>query len=262
MKMKIAIIGACGRMGKMVAEVAKKEGIEIAGACEIEGHNDIGKDYGEIVFKEKIGVILTSDFEKAMKNAEIGIEFTNPSATIQHIIKMREIKKPYLTGTTGIKEEEFIEFEKTGRIIPLYWSSNMSLGINVLFYIVKIISRFLSDWDFEIIEFHHKGKKDAPSGTALSFANIIEEGSNRKLKRVFGREGFSLREKDEIGIFGIRMGDIVGEHRIFFGKEGERIEISHICYSREIFARGALRIARWLLNKKCGFYKGIDFLEI
>ncbi|MEO0241391.1 MAG: 4-hydroxy-tetrahydrodipicolinate reductase [candidate division WOR-3 bacterium] len=260
--MKIAIIGACGRMGKMIAEVARKENIEIAGACEVKGHDLIGKDYGEIVFKEKIGIILTDDFEKAMENADIGIEFTNPSSTIEHIIKMREIKKPYLTGTTGIKDEDFVEFEKTGKIIPLYWSSNMSFGINVLFYITEIISKFLRDYDFEIVEFHHKGKKDAPSGTALSFADIIEKGSQRKLKRVFGREGFSLREKDEIGIFGIRMGDIVGEHRIFFGKEGERIEISHICYSREIFASGALRIAKWLLNKKPGFYKGTDFLEI
>ncbi len=260
--MKIAIIGACGRMGRMVAEVARKEDIEIIGACEARGHSLIGKDYGELIFKEKTGIILTSDFEKAMENADIGIEFTNPSATIEHIIKLREIKKPYLTGTTGIKEEDFIEFEKTGKIIPLYWSSNMSLGINVLFYITGIISKFLNDWDFEIVEFHHKGKKDAPSGTALSFANIIEKNSGRKLKRVFGREGFSLSEKDEIGIFGIRMGDIVGEHRVFFGKEGERIEISHISYSREIFARGALKIAGWLLNKNPGFYKGTDFLEI
>lgn len=260
--MKIAIIGACGRMGKMVAEVARKENIEIVGACEVKGHKDIGKDYGEIVFKEKINIILTDDFEKSMENADIGIEFTNPSATLEHIVKIREIKKPYLTGTTGLKKEDFSEFEKTGKIIPLYWSSNMSLGINVLFYITNIISKFLNDWDFEIVEFHHKGKRDAPSGTALSFADIIEKGSGRKLKRIFGREGFCLRENDEIGIFGIRMGDIVGEHRIFFGKEGERIEISHICYSREIFARGALKIARWLLNKKPGFYKGTDFLEI
>jgi len=258
--MKIAIIGACGRMGKMIGEVARKENVEIVGACEVEGHKDIGKDYGEILFKEKIGVKITSSFEEAMENADVGLEFTNPSATIEHLKKLKEIKKPYVVGTTGFKKEEIDEFEKVGEIIPIYLTSNASFGINVLFYIVSLLSKFLKDWDFEIVEFHHKGKKDSPSGTAITFANIIEENSGRKLKRVFGREGFSLREKDEIGIFGIRMGDIVGEHRIFFGKEGERIEITHICYSREIFASGALKIARWLLNKKPGFYKGTDFL--
>ncbi len=261
--MKISIIGALGRMGKMIAEVAKKEDIEITGACESKGHKNAGIDYGKILWREEIGVIITDDFEEAMENADIGIEFTNPSATLEHLKKMREIKKPYLTGTTGFKEKDFKELEETGKIIPLYWAPNMSYGIGVLSYITALMAKYLGDWDFEIMEIHHTGKKDAPSGTALHLADIIEKNSTRKLKKTFGREGISPRERDEIGVFGLRMGDIKGEHRVFFATEGERVEIAHISYTREIFAKGAIKAAKWLLKKKKpGFYSVNDLLEL
>jgi|Deesub1362A_J573_1020465.scaffolds.fasta_scaffold00163_54 4-hydroxy-tetrahydrodipicolinate reductase len=261
--MKIAIIGALGRMGKMIAEVARKENIEIKGACELEGHKDAGKDYGKILWREEIGVIITDDFEKAMEAADIGIEFTNPSATIEHLKKIRKIKKPYLTGTTGFKEEDFKEFEETGKVIPLYWAPNMSFGTGVLSHIVGLMAKYFNDWDFEIMEIHHTGKKDAPSGTAIQLANIIEKNSGRSLKRTFGREGLSPREKDEMGIFGLRMGDVKGEHRIFFATEGERVEVAHISYTREIFAKGAIKAARWLLKKQePGFYSVNDLLGL
>lgn len=261
--MKIAIIGALGRMGRMIAQVAREEGVEIRGACEVKGHRELGKDYGEILWREKIGVPLTDDFELAMRDADIGIEFTNPPATLEHIIEMRKIKKPYLTGTTGFKIEDFREFEETGKVIPLYWSPNMSYGVCVLSYIVGLMAKYLSDWDFEIMEIHHTGKKDAPSGTAKIFANVIEMHSGRSLKRVYGREGFSPRERDEIGIFGLRMGDVIGEHRIFFATKGERVELTHISYTREIFARGAIKAAGWLIEKKePGFYSIEDLLGL
>lgn len=261
--MKIAIIGALGRMGKMIAEIARKEDIEIKGACESKGHKNTGIDYGKILWREEIGVIITDNFEKAMEKADIGIEFTNPSATIEHLKKIREIKKPYVTGTTGFKEEDFKEFEETGKVIPLYWAPNMSYGIGVLSYIVGLTAKYFNDWDFEIMEIHHTGKKDSPSGTALHFADIIEKNSGRKLKRTSGREGFAPREKDEMGIFGLRMGDVKGEHRIFFATEGERVEIAHISYTREIFARGAIRVAKWLLKKEePGFYSVNDLLGL
>lgn len=261
--MKIAIIGALGRMGRMIAQVAREEGVEIGGACEVKGHKEVGKDYGEILWRKKIGVILTDNFELAMKDADIGIEFTNPSATLEHLGKIRRIRKPYLTGTTGFKKEDFREFEETGKVVPLYWAPNMSYGIGVLSHIVGLMAKYFNDWDFEIVEIHHTGKKDAPSGTAKLFASVIEKYSGRSLKRMYGREGICLREKDEIGIFGLRMGDIKGEHRIFFATKGERIEVAHISYTREIFARGALKAAKWLLEKKePGFYSIEDLLGL
>ncbi len=200
-----------------------------------------------------------------IKNKVI-IDFTSKSASLIHIEEAALYNVPMVIGSTGFSESELKAVENYGKHIPVVLSGNMSLGINVLLNIVHDASKYLgANYDCEIIEMHHKKKKDAPSGTAKMLAGAVAKQRNIDLaeKAVYGRCGdVGEREKDEIGIFSVRAGDIIGEHKVIFAGNEEVIEISHKAISRNNFARGAIKAAAWLSGKNKGFYDMRDVLGL
>jgi len=253
---KVIVCGACGRMGKEIISLCKKKGIKIEGAIEAPHHSCLGKEI------EK-GVRVSSDLERVIKKDNVIIEFTTPSATIEHLKIARKKKIPVVIGTTGFNEKEYSKIKETAKEIPILLSPNMSIGINLLFRLTEeITTRVGEEFDVEIIEMHHKNKKDAPSGTAKKIAEIIAKIRGKELSQIgiYGRMGIKKRTKEEVGIHAIRGGSIVGEHIVLFAGEGERLEIIHRAESRQIFARGALRAAEFIIKQKKGFYNLQDVL--
>jgi len=253
---KVIVCGACGRMGKEIISLCKKKGIKIEGAIEAPHHYCLGKEI------EK-GVRVSSDLERVIKKDNVIIEFTTPSATIEHLKIARKKKIPVVIGTTGFNEKEYSKIKETAKEIPILLSPNMSIGINLLFRLTEeITTRVGEEFDVEIIEMHHKNKKDAPSGTAKKIAEIIAKIRGKELSQIgiYGRMGIKKRTKEEVGIHAIRGGSIVGEHIVLFAGEGERLEIIHRAESRQIFARGALRAAEFIIKQKKGFYNLQDVL--
>ncbi len=252
---KVGIIGAEGRMGKEIRNILKTEpDIKVTALIEKKGHESIGR------FIE--GIKITSELNE-LKNVDVVVEFTEPSASIEHAFFVKKIKKKYVLGTTGFKEKELNILKDLGKDIALVYSPNMSMGVNLLFKITELASKTLSpDFDVEIIEIHHKKKKDAPSGTAMRIADIIKK--ERRIKEmVYGREGFrGERKKDEMGILAVRGGDVPGEHMVIFLGDGERIELIHRAGGRRIFAKGTVEAIRFIMRKKKGFYTMQDVMGI
>lgn len=249
--LKIVISGAMGRMGKRIYEASKGfPEAEVVGLLEKEGHKDIGKKIDNLV--------ITSD-TSIIKEADVLIEFTNPLSTVLHIEEVLKYKKGVVIGTTGLDDNEKQKIEQASKEIPVVFSPNMSIGVNLLFELVRFASKVLNDYDKEIIEIHHNKKLDSPSGTALKIAEIIKEMTGGDF--VFGRKGKTgPRKKQEIGVLAVRAGDVVGEHTVIFAGNSERIEIIHRAHSRDVFARGAIRAALWLKDKEKGLYSMKDVL--
>ena len=265
---RVAVAGAAGRMGSMIVRLVEEtDGIELAGAVESEGHPFIGRDAGEIAGTGSIGINITGKIEEALNESpDVLIDFTSPSATMINLQYAAEKGVGAVVGTTGFSREEQRRIQDLSRRIPCVVSPNMSTGVNLLFRIVNEVARVLGDeYDVEIVEAHHRHKKDAPSGTALKIANVIAEALGRDLDKVgkYGRFGIiGERDRKEIGINAIRAGDIVGDHTVLFGGPGERIEITHRAHSRECFARGAVRAAKWIVDKGPGLYDMMDVLGL
>jgi 4-hydroxy-tetrahydrodipicolinate reductase len=255
---RIAVIGAAGRMGREICRAAlETEGIELSGGTVERGAPELGSDLGELCGSGKSGVVATED---PPASAEVLIEFTTPEATVEHL----SYHRPHVIGTTGLSEDQLAQVEQAAQIVPIVRAPNMSVGVNLLREVVREISAKLgSDYDIEVVEAHHKGKRDAPSGTALFLAHAAAEGRNRKLEEVavYGREGLSPRQEGEIGIHALRGGAVVGEHRLIFYAGGEEIEVIHRALSRRTFADGALRAARFVANAPPGLYSMADVLE-
>jgi len=256
---KIIVSGVCGRMGSRIFNLAGEDKeLQIVAGLEKKGHPDIGKELPG-------GVKISSELEKIVHLTDVLIEFTTPEATLEHLEIVSKAKKAIVIGTTGFTEEEMNKIKKIAQNIPLVISPNMSVGVNLLFRLVKEVAGVIPDYDIEIIEAHHNQKKDAPSGTALKLAQIIAQELNRDLGKValYGRQGIvGPRKKDEIAIFALRAGDIVGEHNIIFATQGERIELIHRAHSRDTFARGALRATKWVVKQPPGLYDMIDVLGL
>ena len=265
---RIVVAGAMGRMGARIASLGlETEGIELAGGFERKGHPDTGKDMGEMLgLGRKLGIALSDDIKSAAGRADVVIDFTSPASTLDDLRACAEHGKAMVIGTTGFKPDELEEIKNISSRVPCVMASNMSLGINLLAKVVASVATALGqDYDIEIIEAHHRLKKDAPSGTALMLAKSITAaiGQNLDDVAVYARKGMiGERTKGEIGIQTIRAGDIVGEHTVIFGGLGERIEITHKASSRDTFARGALRAALWLSGKKPGLYDMQDVLGL
>jgi len=260
------VTGACGKMGKMIRDViAESEGISLIGCTETKGHKSIGS---EIRLEEaKSGNIKVVDsLEKVIGSCDVVIDFTAPEATLSSLEVCRKNKKGIVIGTTGFTPEQKKKIATASKSIPIVFSPNMSTGVNLVFDLVKRVAQVLgSDYDIEISEAHHRFKKDAPSGTALKIAEIIAAtlGSDLEKDGVYGRKGIvGERRKGEIGIHSIRAGDIVGDHTVLFCAPGERIEITHKAHSRETFARGAVRAAKFVAGKKNGLFDMADVLGI
>ncbi len=263
----IGIAGAAGKMGSRIAALsAEYQGLRLAGAFERKGHKDAGRDIGLITGSGETGIRLADSLEAIIDDVDLIVDFTSVETTKENLRTAAGRGKAMIVGTTGFTREDMKEVEAASRSIPCVMASNMSLGVNLLLKVLQDVARALGDdYDIEIIEAHHRMKKDAPSGTAMKMAQVIADAVDRNLDdvAVFARKGIiGPRTKKEIGIQTVRAGDIVGEHTVIFGGLGERIEITHKASSRDTFARGALKAALWLAGKPAGLYDMQDVLGL
>ena len=264
---KVIVTGAAGRMGgRIISLISGTEGIEIAGAVEQKGHILTGTDVGEYLGLGKTGVVIDDDLSKCIEKGDVVIDFTHHDVVLDHLRIAAENNKAMVIGTTGLTAEETELLQEVAKEIRCVMAPNMSVGVNIMFKVLDDVARILGeDYDVEIIEAHHNLKKDAPSGTAVKMAQIIADRLGRDLDKcgVYGRKGMiGERTKDEIGIQTVRAGDIVGEHTVIFGGIGERLEFIHRAHSRDNFAKGAIRAAKWIVNQSNGFYDMQDVLGL
>ena len=255
----IIVSGAAGRMGSRIISLSKdNKNLRVIGALEHKDHKHIGQDAGEVAGIGKIGIKLTSNINDISEKADVFIAFSTPEATIELLKIAVERETSIVIGTTGFSKEEIKEINTYAKKIPCVLAPNMSVGVNLLLKVLRDIAKVLGDdYDVEVIEAHHRLKKDAPSGTAIKMAQVIADALNRNLEEtaVYARKGLiGERTKKEIGIQTIRAGDIVGEHTVLFGGLGERIEITHKASSRDTFARGSLKAALWVSKQAPGLY--------
>jgi 4-hydroxy-tetrahydrodipicolinate reductase len=266
---KAVVAGAGGRMGaRIISVLSASEGIQLSAALERKGHPLVGRDANSLAGIPSSGTsaTITDDLAAALKAGDVLIDFTIPEATLAHIKACAELGKAIVIGTTGFSREQLAEVDACARKIPCMLSPNMSIGVNLCFKILAEIAGTIgNDYDMEIVEAHHRLKKDAPSGTALKMAQVISQAVNRNLDEVgvYARKGMiGERTKKEIGIQTLRGGDIVGDHTVLFAGIGERIELTHRATSRDTFAAGAVRAAKWLVGKKPGLYDMQDVLGL
>ncbi|MGA9187521.1 MAG: 4-hydroxy-tetrahydrodipicolinate reductase [Methanosarcina sp.] len=259
-----AVLGACGRMGSLIVEnITCSTDMQLVAAFDI---NNFGKDAGEFAHVGNLGVQISEvkDLESVLKKtkADILIDFTAADATVVNAPIAARCGVNLIIGTTGltVEQREVIDNSIQKNQVSAVISPNYSVGVNVFFKIIREAAKYLADYDIEIIEAHHNQKKDAPSGTALRAADVISEALGGK-DYVYGREGIAPRGK-EIGIHGVRAGDIAGDHTVLFAGNSERIEIKHMAHSRQIFANGAVRAAEWVCGQKPGIYSMDDVLGL
>jgi 4-hydroxy-tetrahydrodipicolinate reductase len=253
-------------MGSRICALCKEYDLELAGAFEHKDHPGIGKDLGQMIGLDVRGLIIASSIEDVLEVSDVIIDFTAPDATIFNMKAAAVAGKAYITGTTGIDKAGQASIKELSSKIPCVYAGNMSLGINLLTKVVSDIARALGDdYDVEVVEAHHKMKKDAPSGTAYMLAGAAAEALGRDIDKdgTFTRHGMiGERPKTEIGVQTIRGGDVVGEHTVMFLGMGERIEVAHRVSNRDTFARGALKAAQWIKGRKAGLYNMQDVLGL
>ena len=259
---KMGVVGCGGRMGRMlVAEIAATEGCAIAGGSEAPGSGYINQDIGELAGIGRIGISIGETVEKLIRDSDVVLEFTSPAATVEHSTLAAAVGKAMVIGTTGLSAEQGETVRLAARKIPIVWAPNMSLGVNVLLSVVKEVARRLGpDWDIEIMEMHHRGKVDAPSGTALALGRAVAAGREVAFESVQqrARDGITgPRRAGDIGFAALRGGDAVGDHHVIFAGAGERLELTHRTTTRAVFAKGAVRAARWVVGRPPGVY-GLD----
>ncbi len=256
MNISIALCGFLGRMGSSIIEVSKAYEDVIIKA---------GIDRGELIKDKSFGLeYVATKLEDVIDYVDVVIEFTgNIEVAIKNISICSFSKKPIVIGTTGFNQKELDIIKEFSEDTPLVFSPNMSLGVNVLFKLVEIGIKALKDkgYDIEMSEIHHRFKKDAPSGTALKLLEIVKK-ELPQAKEVFGRSGVHQRDNEEIGVFGLRGGDVVGEHTVYMFGMGERLELTHRATDRKIFAKGSIEAARWVYGKNPGFYSMFDVLGL
>ncbi|MCF8721582.1 4-hydroxy-tetrahydrodipicolinate reductase [Nitrospina gracilis] len=264
---KVGVVGAAGRMGRnIIASIDDTEGVELGGGTESAGHPDLGRDLGELAGLAKKNVALTDDVNALVDACDVIIDFTLPEVSMATLKAVAAKNKAVVFGTTGFSAGQKREIEQAAKSIRCVLAPNMSIGVNVLFKIAGEVARVLGDaYDVEIVEAHHKFKKDAPSGTAVRISEIVADALERNLDEVgvYGRKGFSDgRGEKEIGVHTLRAGDIIGEHRVMFGGMGETLELSHRAQSRQTFARGSVRAAQWVVSQPPGLYDMQDVLGL
>jgi 4-hydroxy-tetrahydrodipicolinate reductase len=260
---RVAINGAAGRMGRRLVDlVSHEKGMKVVAALEQAGHPDLGRDAGELGGCGKLGVSLASDWAAP---ADVLIDFSLPAAAAARAAEAAGKGVALVIGTTGLTADQKAAIAVAAKKVPVLHSPNMSVGVNLLFRLAAEVAASLGEeYDIEIIEAHHRFKKDAPSGTALRIAEEIAAATGRNVAKdaVYGRHGASAERKPgEIGIHAVRAGDIIGDHTVIFSGLGERIEIVHRAESRDTFARGALRAAKFLVGKRPGMYAMSDVLN-
>ncbi len=264
---KVIVAGAAGRMGcRLVSLVRDSAALTLAGALEGKGHHALGEDAGETAGAGHAGIPITDDLGVLMERGDVVIDFSAPEATLEHLRIVAQHRRAMVIGTTGFSTSELDEVKSLGRQVACVLSPNMSVGVNLIYKVIGEMAKTLGEeYDIEVIEAHHRLKKDAPSGTALKMAEVLARAVNRDLNQVgvYARKGLiGERARGEIGIQTIRVGDIVGDHTVLFGGMGERIEVTHRASSRDTFARGALRAARWVVRQHPGLYDMMDVLSL
>jgi 4-hydroxy-tetrahydrodipicolinate reductase len=262
----VAVAGSSGRMGRALIEaVLAGAGMRLAAALEQAGNPHVGKDAGELV-GSPCGVAVTDRFDAALGGCHVLIDFTRPAGTLAHLAACHRQRINMVIGTTGFSDEEKKAIPDAARDIAIVFAPNMSVGVNVMFKLLEVAAGALDeDYDVEIIEAHHRHKIDAPSGTALRMGEVVAQALGRDLAQcaVYGREGLiGERGKETIGFAVVRGGDIVGDHTALFAGTGERIEITHRSASRATYARGAIRAARFLMEKRHGLFDMQDVLGL
>lgn len=266
-KLRIAVVGASGRMGRSVlAAVSESSNASIVGAVEQSGSSSIGMDSGMLAGTPDNGILVTDDLQAAFQDADAVIDFTIPKATLLFSEQIRNSAAAHIIGTTGFTTDEQSELEEHAAHTAIVKSGNMSLGVNILAALVQKTAAALDDsFDIEVVEMHHQNKIDAPSGTALLLGDAAAEGRNIDLEShsVRSRDGITgARKTGDIGFATLRGGSVIGEHSVIFAGPGERIEISHKAEDRSLFAAGALKAAHWAKNKTPGLYSMNDVLGL
>lgn len=264
---KVVVAGAAGRMGgRIIALAQEAEDIELVGAFEAKGHQALGRDVGEVAGVGTIGISIVDGIGNLLGKADVLIDFSHHLASIEHLKKTVEYEKACVIGSTGFSDEEMALIRELTTKTRCVLAPNMSVGVNLVFKVLNDVARILGDdYDVEIVEAHHRLKKDAPSGTAMKMAQILASALGRDLSKVgvYGRQGLiGERSDEEIGIQTLRGGDIVGEHTVLFIGKGERIEVIHRAHSRDNFAQGALRATRWIVKQQSGLYDMQDVLGL
>ena len=251
---KIGLTGAGGRMGQMITQViSQSDDLQLAYATDHAKSPMIGEAVAGFPDVE-----ITTNIADLAANSQVIIDFTRPEATIQHVAAARTAGTPIVVGTTGLSAEDEAVLHAAAKDIPVVYCANTSVGVTLLGQVVEAVARQLgTDWDIEIVETHHNQKIDAPSGTALALGHAAARGRNVALDDVrdSGRDGITeIRKPGDIGFAVMRGGDVAGEHSVIFYGQQERVEITHRATSRIIFARGALRAARFAVQQKAGLY--------
>ncbi len=263
---KVALCGALGRMGKAILRLALQDSkVDIEAGVEHPdciSKSDLGVASG---INEYNGKVLTSRLEDVLSSCDVVIDFTgNTTGAVAHAKLCSFSKKPIVIGTTGFTESELREIERCSEDTAVLLSPNMSLGVNLMFKLAQMAVSALKDkgFDIEVLEIHHRFKKDAPSGTALELAKHVQNAYGDELNKVYQREGISPRGQKDMGIMALRGGDVVGEHTLYLFGFGERIEITHRATSRDIFAKGAIEASKWIKGKAPGMYSMFDVLGL
>lgn len=259
--MRVAIHGASGRMGTAVARLAAAEGASIVGAIVSPRSDALGKDVGEVAGIGNVGVVASADGASGLLGADVVIDFSRAAALPALLQLAMRARVAVVSGTTRLDGTCERLLDEASRVVPVLWSPNTSVGVHVLAEIAAVAARKLGPgFDVEIVETHHRAKVDAPSGTAVRLAGALKEALG-ELTDVHGREGDVGPRKDrEIGVFAVRGGDVIGDHTVHLLGPGERLELTHRATSRDLFARGALRAARFLAGKPPGRYGMSDVI--
>ncbi len=265
--MRLVMNGALGRMGRRIIAFAHEDPeITITGAVDSANPGLLGSDIGGIIGVGELGVALSGSLSEALPGADVVIDFTWPEGILETAKICGQAGIPLVMGVTGLPKDKLPEFRALVRSIPCVMAPNMSVGVNLLFRLAAEAASVLGDdYDVEISETHHRFKKDAPSGTANRLAEIIAGvlGRNVEVDAVYGRKGVTgERGRKEIGIHALRAGDVAGEHTVTFGTIGERIELTHRAHSRDTFAQGAIRAAKFVITAKPGLYDMQDVLGL
>ena len=263
----IAITGAGGRMGKTLIEaITNSDGIQLTAAVENPESALIGADVGELSGVGRNNIQVVGSLSDVINSFDVLIDFSTPTSTASNAEVCLAHKKKMVVGTTGLTEEQSQLVNSASQEIAICMASNFATGVNLCFKLAEIAASVLGDdADIEISEAHHKDKVDAPSGTALSLGKVVAGALDRDLDQVaiYGREGQTgQRERSTIAFSSVRAGDIVGDHTVLFAADGERVEITHKASSRLAFARGAVRAARWLMEKDSGMFDMQDVLGL
>ena len=265
-KTRIGIVGAGGRMGRMLIEAClKDEQLSLGALFDTPGSPVIGKTAGELVGMAS-DVVVTDDLAAGLKNIDCLIDFTRPQGTLHHLELCRQAGVGIIIGTTGFEAEGKEAIAAAAKNIPIVFAPNMAVGVNLVFKLLDTAARILNQgYDIEVVEAHHRMKIDAPSGTALRMGEVLANALERDLKEcaVYGREGVTgERDPSTIGFATIRGGDIVGDHTVMFCGLGERVEITHKASSRQPYALGSLRAARFIAGRASGLFDMQDVLGL